>query len=1487
MSSPMADTPIKTEKMKHDAISHGLTADDIRLNCLHHLHHLGERQAPRLLEGEEPQGMLKLYGMMNEMNHTTSAMEKIVIQLKTMTQQVIFSVAEQQLCMDLNEAEQWVWAMEKIAVQIRTMTHTICQTGTGDQHSQHGELVPHSEHCIADSLAHQYNYSIASDAAVDLIDSGQTYLHQTTGTGNKKIDFKYDLLVCQTSPSPASHKIIKKTVATDLAHHISEVIKLSLAFKTQLISLRPDAPKYRNSIGSSLKHNYYVQCRHCSNFERDRPNLGSESPTSTVPMKLYHGSATCDTVNTPGSSKRSQCRHLGLKNNSEVDYKLQHTKSVNPTVSLIERSRKWRRDAQLPFPQADIRTCQCAFKASPPYLEHILQTNVCQCDDQPLSRPPKQPPDECLERISSAAQLGKWQSTDYSTRLMGDSRPTQPPEDCHQRTQGLRRILGDCRPPGQPPDLHEEGMVTLPIGIAPISRDSPEGHVKTTQVEDRRPPGKPRDLHEEGMLTLPSGIASISRDSPETEGHVKTIRTGDGRPPGKPRDLHEEGMLTLPSGIASISRDSPETEGHVKTIRTGDGRPPGQPPDLHEEGMLTLPSGIAPISRDSPEGQVKKTRAGDGRPPGQPPDIHEEGMLTLPSGIAPISRASPEGDNTPDNCHRWTSQPLGFIKLMGDGRTPGDPPDHYYKVTSQFLDYTRVMGDGRTPGEPPDHCHKGTSQPLDHNTIWGLYLPFYRASSAFLWTVPVLMSRRHRLVDFYCVYSAFLWTVLVLMARRHRLVDFYCVSSAFLWIVPVVLARRHRLVDFYHALPRRPSTKYQADASLTLLKGTTGNDSTQRISEYWNENYQHVIVRPTGHLSNGWIVPVTIGGIDIQVHVLIVIPIVRDGHPRGQSPEECRLNNCSSGYQTDILHSSSESIQAINECSNSPSTLEQVTGDLNNGCFIPVITESDVAAVTDNGSQKHHMLFGSDATAKVVTDVPLFIIEDQTYPVDVIIPAPDELLLKGGFLSRHNCIPWWGIGVESETELLSFMPDCSYPSDVIKSPYNNSPECQNNSAGPHDMLLKGGFMSRHNCIPDCSSSGVKLRLFYTMICSFLYDSSDPPDLAHSSRPSVIFREEWFLPRFNCIPEYDHISLCVDNQDIWCIPIVHHADLDRSHVSSKFMVTALDNQLHNVTCPHMPRMLFVYLDMTAVRYGPSKPHVMLDINVLVTYLKQFQMIATTKPGMINPTLALDSCYRTDRRLTCACHRYIDVRPTPRHMDRGILTECRLLSQIRNTFRECCTAPEWCDTFLKTMTSDLHKLLLIIQMVTVVFCKMLDMDNAQPVETTPLLQNVSYSLMDDIYQIKCIKPPQEHLIDISQEDQWMTHTPTGFTLGKDEQLDNTQYPYIVTLCLSISYRRVKNDGKHCDQEMSNNHHRISDHLKIDFALSNIPDVSHQNMTYSCWWSKVDQNRITKLVTRCYVSNHIKMDYAPGNKPETFQEYVNLLSGVLHQFQPLFMM
>ena len=219
-------------------------------------------------------------------------------------------------------------------------------------------------------------------------------------------------------------------------------------------------------------------------------------------------------------------------------------------------------------------------------------------------------------------------------------------------------------------------------------------------------------------------------------------------------------------------------------------------------------------------------------------------------------------------------------------------------------------------------------------------------------------------------------------------------------------------------------------------------------------------------------------------------------------------------------------------------------------------------------------------------------------------------------------------------------------------------------------------------------------------------------------------------------------------------------------------------------------------------------------------------------------------------------------------------------LLNTFRECCTAPEWCDTLLTNMNSDLDKLRFMIQMVTAVFCEMLDMDNVQPVETTPLLQCVSYSLMDDIYQIKCIKPPQEHLIDISQEDQWMRHTPTGFNLVKDEQLDtldNTQYLYIATLCLYISYKHVKNDGKHCDQEISNNHHRISDHLKIDFALSNIPDVSRQNMNYSCWWSNVDKNSITKLVTRRYVSNHIRMDYAPGNKPEIFQESINLLSGV----------
>ena len=92
------------------------------------------------------------------------------------------------------------------------------------------------------------------------------------------------------------------------------------------------------------------------------------------------------------------------------------------------------------------------------------------------------------------------------------------------------------------------------------------------------------------------------------------------------------------------------------------------------------------------------------------------------------------------------------------------------------------------------------------------------------------MARRHRLVDFYRASSAFLWTVPVLMARRHRLVDFYRVSSAFLWIVPVVLARRHRLVDFYRALPQRPSNEYQADASLTLLKVNIGMRTTNTSS---------------------------------------------------------------------------------------------------------------------------------------------------------------------------------------------------------------------------------------------------------------------------------------------------------------------------------------------------------------------------------------------------------------------------------------------------------------------------------------------------------------------------------------------------------------------------------------------------------------------------------------------------------------------------------
>ena len=227
---------------------------------------------------------------------------------------------------------------------------------------------------IYQNLHGQHSNPMHSETDHSRMNSYHPYIFQTNEERNKKSDLKYE--VSPTVLPPGRPRVTKKTVATGLAHHISEVIKLSLAFKTQLIFLRPDTPNHRNSIGSSLRLNDYVQCRRCSNFERDRPNLGSESPTSTVPMKLYHGSATCDTVNTPGLSKSSECR----RPSNLMDYT------------------------------------------------------------------------ECLERISSAAQLGKWQSTDYSTIIMGDSIPTQHPEDCHPRTQGLNSILGDHRPPGQPPD---------------------------------------------------------------------------------------------------------------------------------------------------------------------------------------------------------------------------------------------------------------------------------------------------------------------------------------------------------------------------------------------------------------------------------------------------------------------------------------------------------------------------------------------------------------------------------------------------------------------------------------------------------------------------------------------------------------------------------------------------------------------------------------------------------------------------------------------------------------------------------------------------------------------------------------------------------------------------------------------------------------------------------------------------------------------------
>ena len=74
------------------------------------------------------------------------------------------------------------------------------------------------------------------------------------------------------------------------------------------------------------------------------------------------------------------------------------------------------------------------------------------------------------------------------------------------------------------------------------------------------------------------------------------------------------------------------------------------------------------------------------------------------------------------------------------------------------------------------------------------------------------------------------------------------------------------------------------------------------------------------------------------------------------------------------------------------------TGDLSNGRFLPVLTKLEVAVLTDYGPQKHHK-WSSQVKG------PFFIIEYQTYHVDVNISAPDKMLLKGGFLSRHNCIP--------------------------------------------------------------------------------------------------------------------------------------------------------------------------------------------------------------------------------------------------------------------------------------------------------------------------------------------------------------------------------------------------------------------------------------------------------------------------------------------------
>ena len=205
--------------------------------------------------------------------------------------------------MDLNEAEQWIWAMEKIAVQIRTMTQTICRTGTGDQHSQCEELVCCTENNIGICLHVQHSNPMHSETDHSRMNSYHPYIFQTNEERNEKSDLKYEL--SPTVLPPGRQRATKKTEVTDLAHHIEEVIKLSIAFKKQRIILKPASPIHRNRIISSPRHSDHIKCRHYSHLKRDCPNLGIECPAFTAPTNQveneYRG-VECIPEDAPGNN---------------------------------------------------------------------------------------------------------------------------------------------------------------------------------------------------------------------------------------------------------------------------------------------------------------------------------------------------------------------------------------------------------------------------------------------------------------------------------------------------------------------------------------------------------------------------------------------------------------------------------------------------------------------------------------------------------------------------------------------------------------------------------------------------------------------------------------------------------------------------------------------------------------------------------------------------------------------------------------------------------------------------------------------------------------------------------------------------------------------------------------------------------------------------------------------------------------------------------